>query len=185
MPANELIIKVQSDIRVGASAVGTATSTAKKRQEKSPAQAILNWDNEIKDATKESLSPVAYMVVSSAASMAIKSAKQYVNYYLSDIGRQNGDNNYQAQIERRLTQVSDISNTIGQGASGALGGFVVGGPIGAVVGGIIGVATSALSIGYRRANEERAYQYTMFKDNQSQAYNQVRAGNVITNGRQR
>ena len=187
MPANELIITIKSQISSSgiASTQGTATAVGKEKQERSAFAKIVNWNDEIKDIAKESLSPTAYMVVSNATSLAIKSAKQYINYYVSDIGRQNGDSNYQAQVQNRIDTFTDWTSTIGQGLSGAVSGLAIGGIPGAVVGGIIGVGTNLINISYRKQNEQRQFQYQMFKDSQSQAYNLARAGNALNVGRPR
>lgn len=117
---------------------------------------------------------------------------EFINYYISDIGRANGDSNYQAIVNRRIEQVTDALS-IGQGIlSGASAGVTAGGmagPIGAAIGAVIGATIGAISsgvgLGFKYAERERTYQHEMFKERTSQAYMLARTNYSAYTGRVR
>lgn len=116
--------------------------------------------------------------------MATQLGKEFIDYYVSDIGRANGDSNYQAIVNRRIEKVTDALS-IGQGAlSGAAMGAAAG-PVGAIIGAVVGVVASGASLGFKYAKREREYQHEMFKENTSQAYQLSRANYSAYTGRVR
>ena len=123
-----------------------------------------------------------------SAEMGFQIAKQVVmdsvNFYVSDIGRRNGDDNYQAQINRTVEIVEDGLGIIGGAFSGAAAGAAAG-PIGILIGAVAGLVSSSLSTGFKYAERQRAYQHEMFKENTSQAYNLARANYSAFTGRVR
>jgi hypothetical protein len=131
------------------------------------------------------LSPAAAYATTAGVNLAVGIVKQSINYYVSNIGRANGDSNYQAQVNRQMEIVNDFLNTGSSVLGGASAGAMVGGPAGALVGAAIGGISSAVSIGFRQAEREREYQHTQFENANSQAYNLARANYSATTGRLR
>lgn len=145
---------------------------------------IFNLNQTIKSKVKQATTPTQFFAIQSGINLATQTAKQFINYYVSNIGRRNGDSNYQAIVNRRIEQVTDVLS-IGQGAlSGAGAGAVFGVP-GVVIGAVVGAASSSVNLGFKYAERERDYQYQRFADDNSQAYNLARANYSVFTGRVR
>lgn len=145
---------------------------------------ILNYNQTIKSSIQQAVSPTTFFALQSGINLASQTAKQFINYYVSDIGRQNGDSNYQALVNRRIEQVTDPLSVVGGAVGGAVAGSVLG-PLGVAVGAVIGAASAGINLGFKYAERERAYQHEMFKENNSQAYNLARANYSALTGRVR
>jgi len=117
-------------------------------------------------------------------SLVKSTAKQTFNYFKNDIGRRTGDTNYQAMVDRSLEIASDGISLAQSAIMGAKMGSALG-PAGMLIGGILGTAASGISLGFKYAERERAYQHEMFKENNSQAYNLARANYSALTGRVR
>ena len=145
---------------------------------------ILNLNSTIKASVKKAVSPTTFFAMQAGVSLAVQTGREYVNYRVNDIGRKNGDSNYQAVIGRRIEKFTDTLS-VGQGAiSGAAAGAMFG-PIGAIVGAAVGTAASGVSLGFKYAERERAYAHEMFQQSNSQAYNLARANYSALTGRVR
>lgn len=138
--------------------------------------------SQARKAADKSMSDIA--LVAYAASQMISLTKQSANYFISDIGRQNGDSNYQAQINRSIEIAKDIAGIGISAFAGAKLG-AVGGPAGIAVGAIIGLVSSAANLGLRQAERSRSYAHQQFIDNNSQAVRKSRADFNLTTGRLR
>jgi len=188
MALHEIVINIKSS---GGSGIGSSSpndasgGSPQKKKERTTFQKILNWDSELKEKMKSDLDPTSYLVAQSGVALAKQTGRAILSYYINDIGRQNGDANYQAQINHRLEQANDIMGAIGSALNGAAAGAMVAGPIGAGIGAMFGIASSVISIGYRQAERERAYTHEMFKLNTSQGYLLARANYSATTGRMR
>ncbi len=145
---------------------------------------IFHLNQTIKNKVKQATTPTQFFALQSAVNLATQTAKQFVNYYISDIGRKNGDANYQAVVNRRIEQVTDVLS-IGQGALGGAGAGAVFGVPGVVIGAVVGAASSGVNLGFKYAERERDYQYQRFTDNNNQAYNLARANYSVFTGRVR
>lgn len=145
---------------------------------------ILNYNDTLTTKVKQAVSPTTFFALQSGVNLATQTAKQFVNYYVSDIGRRNGDSNYQAMVNRRIEQVTDPLSIAGGALSGAAAGAAFGG-VGAIVGVVVGAASSAINLGFKYAERERSYAHTMFQENNSQAYNLARANYSALTGRVR
>jgi hypothetical protein len=145
---------------------------------------VMNFNQTIKNKIKQATSPATLYAINTGISLATQTARQFVNYYVSDIGRRNGDSNYQAIVNRRIEVATDVLS-VGQGALSGAGAGAMFGPIGAAVGAIAGAASSGINLGFKYAERERAYAHEMFKEENSQAYNLARANYSIWTGRQR
>lgn len=145
---------------------------------------MLNLNQTIKNKMKTILSPTTTYAVQSGISVASQTAKQFINYYVSDVGRANGDSNYQSIVNRRIEQVTDALS-IGQGALNGAGAGAWFGPLGAAVGAIAGTVSSGISLGFKYSERSRAYAHEMFKEDTNQAYNLARANYSISTGRLR
>lgn len=145
---------------------------------------VLNYNSTIRNKVKQSTSPTTFFAVQQGVSLAVQTGREAINYFVSDIGRANGDSNYQAIVNRKIEKVTDALS-VGQGAlSGAAAGAMAG-PVGAAVGAVIGAVSSGISLGFKYAEREREYQYKMFKENTSQAYQLARANYSAYTGRVR
>lgn len=144
----------------------------------------LNFNSTIKKKFKQSTSPTVYFAATQAVSLIQQVGSEVVNYYVGNIGRANGDSNYQAIVGRRIEVVTDALS-LGQGALGGAAAGAIAGPIGAAIGAVVGLASSAISVGFKYAERERKYQHEMFKENTSQAYQLARADYSALNGRLR
>lgn len=162
----------------------TNTGGEKKGKEKSLLTKVLNYNSTIREKVKQSTSPTTFFAVQQGVSLAVQTGREAINYFVSDIGRANGDSNYQAIVNRKIEKVTDVLS-VGQGAlSGAAAGAMAG-PVGAAIGAVIGAISSGISLGFKYAEREREYQHTMFKENTSQAYQLARANYSAYTGRVR
>ena len=137
-----------------------------------------------KDTIKSGMSPATLFAMDMGLRVASQSIKQGANYVISDIGRANGDSNYQAYINRQIESITDPLSLVSGTLSGAATGSMFG-PIGAGVGAVAGLLSSGISLGFKYAERQRAYQHEMFKENTSQAYNLARANYSAFTGRVR
>ena len=157
---NLKIIVVDGGRRV-ATRSGDSKSSSKEEREKnknSPLYKMLNAKQTIKKKVTSGMTPSSVFALDMGIRVAGQVVKQTANYYISDIGRKNGDSNYQAIINRQIEVVSDSLGF----ASGTLSGAATGsmfGPVGAVAGAVIGAVGSAVSLGFKYAERERAYQH--------------------------
>ncbi len=144
----------------------------------------LNYNQTIRDKIKQSTSPTTFFAIQQGISLATQVGREFINYYVSDIGRSSGDSNYQAIVNRKIEKVTDILG-IGQSAlSGAAMGSVAG-PIGAAIGAVVGAASQGISLGFKYAERERSYAHEMFQQSNSQAYQLARANYTALTGRVR
>ncbi len=145
---------------------------------------VLNYNSTIREKMKQTMSPTTFFAVQQGISLAVQMGREAINYYVSDIGRRNGDSNHQAIVNRRIEKVSDMLS-IGQGAlGGAAAGSAVG-LLGAVIGFILGAASPGINLGFKYAERERAYQHEMFELSNNQAYQLARASYSALTGRVR
>lgn len=135
---------------------------------------VLNAKQTIKNKAQSGMSPASVFAADMGLRIASQLVKQTANYYISDIGRKNGDSNYQAIINRQIEVATDSLSVLGGTLSGAAAGGMVGGAVGAGVGAVLGATSSAISLGFKYAERQRAYEHEMFKDSNSQAYNLAR-----------
>lgn len=145
---------------------------------------LLNYNQTIKSKFQKATSPTTFYAIQSGVNLATQTARQFINYYVSDIGRSTGDSNYQAIVNRRIEQVTDVTSVLG----GALGGAAAGsamGPVGAIVGAVVGAASSGINLAFKYEERDRAYQHEMFQENNSQAYQLARANYSALTGRVR
>ena len=159
-------------------------SSGGQKQEKSLLYKVLNYNSTIKNKIKQATSPTTYFAIQQGVNLAVQTGRETINYYVSDIGRANGDSNYQAIVNRRIEQITDGLSV----AQGALGGAAAGaslGPVGAVVGAVAGMASSGISLAFKYAERERTYQHQMFEEQNSQAYQLARANYSAMTGRVR
>lgn len=162
----------------------TDTKGEKKGNEKSLLSKVLNYNSTIRNKVKQSTSPTTFFAIQAGVQLATQTSREFINYYVSDIGRANGDSNYQQIVNRRIEKVTDVLS-IGQGAlSGAAAGSMAG-PIGAAIGAVVGAVSSGISLGFKYAERERAFQHEMFKESTSQAYQLARANYSAYTGRVR
>ena len=191
MALHNLVITVVDGGKSTSASNGQALSTQQNRKNKSSENnepslmhKILNYNETAKNwIEKKTNATTAY-----SAEMSYQIAKQIVmdsvNFYLSDIGRRNGDSNYQSQINRTIEIVEDGLGIIGGAFGGAAAGAAAG-PIGMVVGALAGLISSTIGTSFKYAERQRAYQHEMFKENTSQAYNLARANYSAFTGRAR
>jgi len=145
---------------------------------------VLNFNETIKSKITQDKPPTAVFATAQAVNLGIQATRQYINYYVTDIGRSNGDSNHQAMVNHEIEKVTDM---VGIGMA-TLGGAQMGsalGPIGALVGAGLGLAGSLVNLHFRQAGREREYAHEVFKDNNSQVRSLARANNSLTDGRVR
>ena len=188
MALHNLKITVIDGGKADTTALGGDTDTGdsgnKKGKEKSLLSKILNYNSTIRNYLRQETSPTTFFAIQTGINLATQTGREFINYYLSDIGRANGDSNYQAIVNRQIEKVTDILS-IGQGAlSGAAAGSMVG-PIGAAIGAVVGAASAGINLGFKYAERARAYQHEMFTENNSQAYQLARANYSALTGRVR
>lgn len=159
-----------------------ANGSSPSKNKDSPLYKLLNAKETIKKKVQSGMSASSVFALDMGLRVAGQLVKQTANYYISDIGRRTGDSNYQNMINKELELVSDVVGTFGSALSGAATGAMFG-PMGAVVGGVIGATSSLVSIGFKSAETQRAYQHEMFKQETSQQYNLSRANYSIYTGR--
>jgi hypothetical protein len=184
MALHNLKITVIDGGKGSGGALGNDESDDKKTGKNSNLYNALNINTVIKSKIKKAVSPAQFLAIQVGISLAKQTARQFINYYVSDIGRQNGDSNYQAIVNRNIEVWTDAAS-FGLGAiSGAASGAAFGVP-GAIVGAVAGAAGSSISLYFKYAERERAYQHEMFTANVSQAYRLSRANYSATTGRLR
>lgn len=142
----------------------------KMNNKDSPLYKLLHAKDSIKNKVQSGMSPASVMALNMGLKLTSQVVKQAANFYISDIGRKNGDSNYQAMVNRQIEVISDSLGLVGSALSGAAAGSMFG-PIGAGIGLVMGAASSAISLGFRQAERQRTYQHEIFKENSSQAYN--------------
>ena len=163
---------------------GVGEKVDKEEIKKSPLYNLLHLRENLKRKFQKDMTPTQIFAMNYTAQVALNTIKQGVNYFVSDIGRSNGDNNFQALVNRNIEIVTDVLGVVGGAWSGAKIGSTLG-PVGAGIGAVAGAITSGISIGFRQMERERAYQHEMFEQNTSQAYNLARANYSVWTGRVR
>ena len=163
---------------------GSASVGKQKVDKDSPLYKLLHVKEKIKEKTVGRLPATAAYAVNTFSNLAMQIVKSAHNYRISNIGRKNGDSNYQAMVNRNYEIVGQAMGVVNGVISGATTGAMFGG-IGAVVGAVAGFAGSVISLGFQSAERERTYQHEMFKNNTSQAYNLARANCSVYTGRMR
>lgn len=156
--------------------------SSKKNYKDTPLYKLLNAKQTIKNKLNKGMSPAGVMTLNMGFHIASQIAKQTAAYYVNDIGRRNGDNNYQQIVNRQIEIASDITQLINGTLSGAATGSMFGGT---VVGAVAGFTGSAISLGFKYADRQRTYRHELFKENTSQVYNLSRANYSIYSGRLR
>lgn len=149
---------------------------------------LLNYNETLKNKVKQSVSPTTFFAVQTGVNLASQTAKQFINYYVSDIGRKSGDSNYQSIINRRIEEFTDVASVAGGAIAGATAGSIipgVGTAIGAIIGATVGAASAGINLGFKYAERQRAYAYEIFKESNNQAYNLSRANFSAMTGRVR
>ena len=177
--------KTYNSVKSGSGAKSASGGCGK---EKTKLDKTLHFNDTIKSKIQENVTPTTFFGLSMAANVAKQAIRQTANYYISDIGRSNGDNNFQDYVNRKIEIVSDVGSFVGGAFSGAAAGASLGagaGPIGIAIGAILGAASSAISTGFKYAGRERELQHELFKENTSQAYNLARANYSAWTGRLR
>lgn len=172
---NLKIIVVDGGRRTSSRSSGSSSQSKEKKgkNKNSPLYKILNAKKTIKNKVQSGMSPSAVFAMDMGLRVAGQLVKQTANYYISDIGRKNGDSNYQAIINRQIEVISDglgfANGIISGAATGSMFGLV-----GAGVGAVVGAISSAVSVGFKYAERERTYQHELFKQDNNQAYNLAR-----------
>lgn len=163
----------------------TGTDGEKKKDYKdSPLYKLLNLKDTLKNKVQSGMTPAGVMAFDMGVKVTSQIVKQSANYYISDIGRKNGDSNYQQSINRQLEIITDVTGSLSSVLSGAATGSMFG-PMGAVAGALAGGISSAVSYSFRQAERQRDYQHEIFKNNNSQAYNLARTSYQGFTGRLR
>ncbi len=163
----------------------TGTNGEKKKDYKdSPLYKMLNLKDTLKNKVQSGMTPAGVMAFDMGVKVASQIVKQSANYYISDIGRKNGDSNYQQTINRQLEIITDVTGSLSSVLSGAATGSMFG-PAGMIVGALAGSVSAAASYGFRQAERERDYQHEIFKNNNSQVYNLARTSYQGFTGRLR
>lgn len=145
----------------------------KKDAKNSPLYKLLNAKQTIKNKVQSGMTPASVFAMDMGLRVAGQLVKQTANYYISDIGRKNGDSNYQAIINRQIEVITDTLGFASSTLSGAAAGSMFG-PAGAAIGAVVGAASSAVSLGFKYAERQREYEHEIFKQNNNQAYNLAR-----------
>lgn len=189
MALHNLKIVVVDGGRSGSYKAKNASSGAKNQKEENykdtPLYKLLNAKEEIKDKVQSGMTPASVFAMDMGLRVASQLVRQTANYYISDIGRRNGDSNYQSIINRQIEIGTDVLSVVGGTWAGAQMGTAVLPGIGTVIGAAIGAISSSASLGFKYAGREREYQHEMFKENTSQAYNLARANYSAFTGRLR
>lgn len=172
---NLKIIVVDGGRRTSSRTSGSVSQSKEEREKNknSPLYKMLNAKKTIKNKAQSGMSPSAVFAMDMGLRVSSQLVKQTANYYISDIGRKNGDSNYQAIINRQIEVVSDGLGFVGGIVSGASAGSMFG-PVGAGIGAVVGAISSAVSVGFKYAERERTYQHELFKQDNNQAYNLAR-----------
>lgn len=173
MALHNLRIVVVDGGRSGNYASNNKNYTDKEKIKDTPLYKLMHAKETITNKVTSGTSPSKAFAITMGINVASQFVKQTANYYIADIGRKNGDSNYQSVINRQLEIVSDTVGFLSGTASGALAGSMFG-PVGTVVGAVLGVVSSGISLGFKYAERERAYQHEIFKLNNNQTYNLAR-----------
>ena len=185
MALHNLKIVVVDGGRGGYKSKGSGNSGGKrdkKRDKDSPLYKVLNAKETIKNKIQSGMSPASVFAMDMGLRVSTQVVKQTANYFISDIGRKNGDSNYQAIINRQIEVVGDTMSFGGTMLSGAAAGSMFG-PVGAVVGAALGAVSSAASLGFKYAERQREHEHEMFKKNTTQSHLLARANYSIYTGR--
>ena len=116
--------------------------------------------------------------------VAVQGARLLTQYYIAGIGYKTGDSSLQAQVERQLEQVTDMTSLITSAGMGLTYG-ATGGPIGAIAGATMAVAQTGMTIASKYATRQRDYDMKIFKENNAIEYKRARAQINLTTGRLR
>lgn len=152
---------------------GKSSKGDKKKAKDSPLYKMLHAKETIKGKIQSGMTPSAVFAMDMGLRVAGQLVKQTANYYVSDIGRRNGDSNYQAIVNRQIEVASDTLGFASSTLSGAAAGSMFG-PVGAAVGAVVGMTSSAISLGFKYADRQRELEHEIFKQNNNQAYNLAR-----------
>lgn len=155
---------------------------AKKNYKDSKLYKILNARETITKKVQSGMSASSVFAMNMGLHVASQLVHQTANYYISDIGRKNGDSNYQSMINRQMEIVGDCAGFFGSTLAGAKLGSMVG-PGGAVLGAVLGAVSSVASLGFKYSERERDYEHERFKQNTSQSVMLARANYSIYTGR--
>lgn len=155
-----------------------------KNNKDTPLYKLLNAKKTIKNKVQSGMTPASVFAMDMGTRVIGQAIKQTANYFISDIGRSNGDSNYQASINRDIEIITEPLSIVGGALSGATAGSMFG-PIGMGVGLVLGTIGSSISLGFKYAERNRSYQHEMFKENTSQAHKLSRANYSIHTGRLR
>ena len=115
----------------------------------SPLYKVLNAKQTIKNKVQSGMTPASVFAMNYGIQVASQAIRQTANYYISDIGRSNGDSNYQALVNRNIEVVSDAMSVIGGTLSGAQMGTAIMPGIGTAIGAVAGFASSAILQGFK------------------------------------
>lgn len=107
-----------------------------------------------------------------------------IEYYISGLGNQYGDQAYQEQVNRTMEITKDVTGFASSIGMGALYGSW-GGPIGAFLGATMSAVSSAVSTGLKYEGRKRDFNYKVFKENNAIEYQRARASISLTTGRLR
>lgn len=118
----------------------------------------------------------------------LTTAKQVANstldYIVSGIGLESGDQALQEQVSRQVEIYKDASGVAMSVGMGALG-MSWAGPWGWLIGGSLGAISSSTSLFFKYRSREREYNYNIFKENNAIQYQRARANINLTTGRLR
>lgn len=152
---------------------GTSKNMSREEIKNTPLYKLMHAKETITNKVTSGTSPSKAFAITMGINVASQFVKQTANYYISDIGRKNGDSNYQSIINRQLEIVSDAVGLVSGTGYGALAGSMFG-PAGAAIGAVLGLVSSGISLGFKYSERERAYQHEIFKLNNNQTYNLAR-----------
>ena len=115
-------------------------------------------------------------------------AKQYatlrLQYEIAGLGVKYGDQTLQNAVDRKVEQVTDVSNIATSVAMGATYG-ATGGPLGAAVGALMMGTQTAMTTAFKYKTRQRDYDVEVFKQNNAIEYKRARAQVNLTTGRLR
>ena len=107
-----------------------------------------------------------------------------VEYKISGLASQNGDQALQDQVSRKVEILEDATNLTTSVMQGATYGSW-GGPAGTLIGMALSLISTGTSIMIRNRGREREFNYKTFKENNAIEYKRARAGVNLTTGRLR
>ena len=111
-------------------------------------------------------------------------ADSAIQFYVSWVGAERGDQAYQQNVQRNWEILQDVSNVASSVSRGAMFG-AWGGAVGVLFGSLIGLASTGTSVALKYANREQEFKYKVFKENNSIEYQRARASINLTTGRLR